>query len=235
MGMPKKQMIPDIGCKSREGSEMSCHSENRERKGNSILPVFDPNPSGRFVHSVLNETGAKGILIGRLAVWVWLSEERKHAFTKDMDIAVTGEYLHRIRKWLNDRQIRYLELEIGGINVDRPGQVNVDFITRCCAFGDFSPLFKDAIHYAAEYGETVEVGDDKLSVVSPEHLVAMKIGTGEKKDEDDAEALLGDAEIHIDNTRLIILKFLGPGSLSRFEVMLRKIGHPDAKATYKDS
>ncbi len=119
--------------------------------------------------------------------------------------------------------------------MDRKNQINVDFITRCCELGDFSPLFEDAIQYAIKQGETIEVGDDLLFVVSPEHLVAMKIGTGEKKDEDDAESLLADAEIHINNTRSIILKFLGPGSLNRFEVMLRKIGHPDAKAIYKDS
>lgn len=114
-----------------------------------------------------------------------------------MDIAVTREGLYRIRKWLNEKQIKYLELEIGGINVDRPNPVNVDFITRYCAFGDFSPLFEDAINDATEHGETIEVGEDKLFVVSPERLVAMKIGTGEKKNEDDAEALLGDADIHM--------------------------------------
>ncbi|MDM8548882.1 hypothetical protein QUF72_02340 [Desulfobacterales bacterium HSG2] len=214
---------------------MAAQYKNGKRKRNGKLPIFDPNPSGRFVHEVLKQTSVRGILIGRLAVWVWLSEDKKHSFTKDMDIAVTREGLHRIRKWLNERQIKYLELEIGGINVDRPNQINVDFITRYCAFGDFSPLFEDAINFATEHGETIEVGEDELFVMSPEHLVAMKIGTGEKKDEDDAEALLGDADIHIDNTRSLILKFLGPGSLSRFEVMLRKIGHPSAKSVYKDS
>lgn len=214
---------------------MTDQSYSGKRKKNGKLPVFDPNPSGRFVHEVLNETGVKGVLIGRLAVWVCVSEEKKHAFTKDMDIAVTKEGLHRIRKWLNERQIKYLELQIGGINVDRPNQVNVDFITRCCEMGDFSPLFEDAIHFAIKRGETVEVGGDRLVVVSPEHLVAMKIGTGERKDEEDAEALLKDSGIHIDNTRSIIVKFLGPGSLSRFEVMLRKISHPDAKAAYGNS
>ncbi len=104
-----------------------------------------------------------------------------------------------------------------------------------CEFGDFSPLFENAIYDAIKHGETIEVGDDKLFVVLPEHLVAMKIGSGEKKDEDDAEVLLGNVEMHIDNTRSIISKFLGPGSLSRFEVMLRKIEHPNAKATYKNS
>ncbi len=71
---------------------------NRAKKKNGKLPVFDPNPSGRFVHDVLNKTGVRGILIGRLAVWVWLAEEKKHEFTKDMDIAVTREDLQRIRK-----------------------------------------------------------------------------------------------------------------------------------------
>lgn len=223
-----------MDCENREKSEMRYH-KNRVRKKNGKLPVFDPNPSGRFVRRVLDETGVRGILIGRLAVWVWLSEEKNHAFTKDMDIAVTQEGLNRIRNWLNDQNIQYLGLEIGGISVDHAGQINVDFITRCCEFGDFSPLFEDAIHHATEHGETIEAGNGRLAVVSPEHLVAMKIGTGEKKDEDDAAALLRDADIHISNTRSIILRFLGPGSLSRFEVMLRNIGHPDARSGYKVS
>ena len=131
--------------------------------------------------------------------------------------------------------MKFLELEIGGINVEAPGRINVDFITRSCEFGDFSPLYEDAIQFAVEHGETIEVGGDNLLVVSPEYLTAMKIGTGEKKDDDDAETLLEDAEIHINTTRSIVSKFLGPGSLSRLEVMLRKIGHPEAKAIYKKS
>ena len=214
---------------------MNYPSKRKNRKKNGKLPVFDPNPSGRFVHDVLREADVKGILIGSLSVWVWISEEKKQSFTKDMDIAVTKEGLQKIRKWLKDRQLKFLELEIGGINVALSGRINVDFITRSCEFGDFSPLFEDAIQHSVEHGETIEVGGDKLVVVSPEYLTAMKIGTGEKKDEDDAETLLEDAEIHIDTTRSIISKFLGPGSLSRFEVMLRKIGHPEAKPIHKKS
>lgn len=214
---------------------MSNPSQKKARRKNGKLPVFDPNPSGRFVHEVLRQVDVKGILIGRLAVWVWLSKAHKHSFTKDMDIAVTREGLHKIRKWLHDRQIKFIDLEIGGINVDRPGRINVDFITRRCGFGDFSPLYEDAIRYAVAHGETIEVGGDQLVVVSPEHLIAMKIGTGEKKDEDDAETLLEDADICIDTTRNIVSKFLGPGSQSRLEVMLRKIGHPEAKAIYTKS
>jgi len=210
-----------------------CGDQKNARNKPGQLPVFDPNPSGRFVHDVLRETGVNGVLIGRLAVWVCLSSEKKRAFTKDMDIAVTREGLHRIRKWLNDREIRYLDLAIGGINVEQSGQVNVDFITRACDFGDFSPLFEDAIHDAVKNGDSIEVGEGRLAVVSPEHLTVMKIGTGEKKDEEDAEALLGDADIRIDAVRSLIAKHLGPGTLSRFEVMLRKVGHPDAKAGYR--
>lgn len=210
-------------------------SKKKVRGKNGKLPVFDPNPSGRFVHEVLRQADVKGILIGRLSLWVWLSKAHKHSFTKDMDIAVTLDGLHKIRKWLNDHQIKFVDLEIGGINVDRHGQINVDFITRRCEFGDFSPLYEDAIQYAVAHGETIEVGGEQLAVVSPEHLIAMKIGAGEKKDEDDAETLLEDADIDIDATRSIVLKFLGPGSLSRLEVMLRKIGHPQARALYTKS
>ncbi|MCP4106251.1 MAG: hypothetical protein GY749_12045 [Desulfobacteraceae bacterium] len=78
--------------------------------------------------------------------------------TKDMDIAVTKQDLHNIRIWLNKKKIKYFELEIGGINVDQAEGINVDFITRCCDFGDFSLLFDDAIQYAVECGEKILVG-----------------------------------------------------------------------------
>jgi hypothetical protein len=195
--------------------------------------IFRSRLRGRFVHEVLKETGVNGVLIGRLAVWVCLSSEKKQLFTKDMDIAVTREGLHRIRKWLKDRDIRYLDSAIGGLNVERPGQISVDFITRSCDFGDFSPLFEDATQDAVENGVRIEVGKGRLTVVSPEHLSAMKIGTGEKKDEEDAEALLVDADIRVEVVRSLIATHLGPGTLSRFEVMLRKMGHPDAKAAYR--
>ena len=214
---------------------MTYPSKKKNRKKSEKLPIFDPNPSGRFVHEVFSKTDVNGILIGRLSVWVWISEEKKQAFTKDMDIAVTREGLHKIRKWLNDQQMKFLELEIGGVNVALPGHINVDFITRDGEFGDFSPLFEAAIENAVELGETIEVGGDKLVVVSPEYLTAMKIGTGEKKDEDDAEILLANTEIDVNHTRSIVSTFLGPGSLSRLEVILRKIGHPKAKPTYTKS
>ncbi|MFH0924950.1 MAG: hypothetical protein V1872_04845 [bacterium] len=48
-----------------------------------LILKFDQEPSGRFALQVLKELEIKGILIGRLAVWV--DEPSEHVYTKELD------------------------------------------------------------------------------------------------------------------------------------------------------
>ncbi len=196
------------------------------------IPKFDPDPSGNFAGKVLTGVNAKGALIGRLAVWAWIPDTAEHAVTKDVDIAVSISDLKRICSWLEKERIKCRELEIGGINVDLPG-VNVDFITRYCEEGNLSPLFEDAVRASLESGETVQIGGQEFPLVPKEHLVAMKIATRERKDEEDAERLLETTEVDTEKLRKLITVYLGPVGRIDLENILRKICHQAARKRNK--
>ncbi|MCP4344958.1 MAG: hypothetical protein GY795_05470 [Desulfobacterales bacterium] len=85
------------------------------------LPEFDPKPSGKFVSEVFRDD-ISGTLIGRLAVWAWLPNTEDHAWTKNFDVAVSGDSLYRIRKFATAGNVRITNLSIGGINVCQPGK-----------------------------------------------------------------------------------------------------------------
>ena len=197
------------------------------------FPTFDPNPSGKFAHDVLLAAHVDGVLIGRLAVWSWVPEESEHAFTKDLDIAVSRDALLKIRSWLNAQSITVRDLSIGGLNVTAPEGINVDFIDRASELGNLGPLFEDAVRASYESGKTVKIGGEELFLVTLEHLVAMKMSTLERKDEEDAERLLQYSPVEIDTLRRIVKTFLGPMGEIRLEALLRAVNHPQAHPRQK--
>lgn len=208
-------------------------SDRRGTHRKKIVPRFDPEPSARFVLRVLAATRSDGALIGRLAVWAWVPEESEQQMTKDMDIAVPREQLQAIRDWLSRTGLRTRDLPIGGVNVYYPDQhVNVDFIDRTGVLGDLGALYGDAVQDAIDVGLTVDIEEHRLLLVSPEYLIVMKLAAGEAKDEVDIETLLteSDEPANVVLIRELIEEYLGPGSIGRFEAILRRVGHPDAKS-----
>jgi len=196
------------------------------------LPEFNPKKSGNFAVGILEKLSIRGILIGRLAVWAWLPENsEKQAYTKDLDVAVTKADLFDIRNYFRSRDYEVRELLIGGINIKDDKDINVDFIDRSSIeWADYSPLFEDAINEAADSDRKITVGDKDIYLVSVEYLIAMKLATGERKDEDDATTLLKDIDdIDIKELRPVISKYLGSAGRTRFEIILRDIGHKDSR------
>ncbi len=195
------------------------------------LPKFDPEHSGKFAAEILEKLKLKGALIGRLAVWAWLPvNSEKQAFTKDLDIAVSKSGLFEIRKYFFGRQYEIRELQIGGLNVRYGANVNVDFIDRSAIeWSDYSRLFESAIDEAVKSNRTLDVGNKSLLLVSADHLVVLKLATGESKDEDDAKVLLSQVDVDITAIRTLISKHLGPSGRNRFEIILKDIGHKESK------
>ncbi|MCP4350725.1 MAG: hypothetical protein GY795_35095 [Desulfobacterales bacterium] len=196
------------------------------------LPEFNPKKSGNFVAGILEKLGIRGVLIGRLAVWAWLPDNsERQAYTKDLDVAVTKAGLSDIKNYFRNRGYEVRELLIGGINVKDDKDINVDFIDRSSIeWADYSPLFEEAINEAVNSGRKITVGDKDIYLVSVEYLIAMKLATGERKDEDDAAILLKDTDdIKIKELRLVISKYLGAAGRTRFEIILRDIGHKDSR------
>jgi hypothetical protein len=87
---------------------------------------------------------------------------------------------------LRRRKLKYYNLSIGGIGV-RDGQRKIDFIDRRLYH---ATLFREAIDSASRDRRVLSVGRVKLPLVSAEHLVAMKMISGEPKDDRDAKRLL---------------------------------------------
>ncbi len=228
---------------------METKSSSEKRTENYILPVFDPRPSALFAAELLEATGQKGILIGRLALWTFLKDAADHGYTKDLDIAVSEQSCLEIRNYLKDKDVSIRNLLIGGINVksraDNDIDINIDFIDRSSQeWGNYGSLFREAIAEAVSNNRSVRLDDENsLYVVSLEYLILMKLLTMEKKDEEDAKLLLRSTEPDINRIRDIISKHPDTSVRTRLEIIrtrleiiLRDMNHKESKLLrYKDS
>ncbi len=206
-------------------------SANRNNR-NVRLSKFDPEPSGLFASKVLQDTNIKGVLIGRLAVWAWVEDAGRQAYTKDLDIAISQTDLPAIMAYLTNKGFDIRELSIGGLNItDERENIKIDFIHRNSAeWGDLSRLFNDAIAQAFDNRNIVCIGEVSLYLVPVEHLITMKIATAERKDEEDAKRLLEMADsTDIGQLRELMSIHLGPLGKAKLENLLREVGHPEAR------
>ncbi len=200
---------------------------DKQRKKNALeLPTFDPKESAVFATKILSDLQIKCVLIGRLAVWYWLPDPAGHAYTKDLDTAIKKADRQKVIKHLADLKYNIRELTIGGINVySETDNISVDFIDRYSVDeGDLSRLFEEAIDSATE---KENIGEAELYVVSVEHLIAMKISTFERKDEDDVKNLLEYDFVDIKKLREIVDRNIAPIRV-KLEQILREVGHPMA-------
>ena len=206
-------------------------SSKPSEPGRRRLPEFNPGPSGELVSEIFRDLKISGVLIGRLAVWAWLPDTEDHAFTKDLDMAVSTPSVYSIRRFAADKQIQTADLPIGGINLSHPEKnINVDFIDRSSEdFGDFRTLFEAAIEEAAASERTVVVGQNIIPLVSAEHLIAMKMVAHTKKDEEDIKRLLKTVGVDVQTLREVTARFLGPLGRSYLETLLGSVGHKDAR------
>ena len=92
------------------------------------LPSFDPRPAARVAASIMKRAKAPHALIGRLAMWAYLSPEQQE-FTKDLDLAVPAEWIAAVEGEIKKRKLAYRNLRIGGLSV-RDGDLWLDFIDR---------------------------------------------------------------------------------------------------------
>ncbi|MBM4319206.1 MAG: hypothetical protein FJ125_04420 [Deltaproteobacteria bacterium] len=195
------------------------------------LPHFDPRPSAAFGQEILAEVGLPYALIGKVAMWTHQPLEAQE-FTKDVDFAVPHQAREPIRAALSRRGLVPRELSIGGLAV-RDGDIRVDFIDR--SQGGLAPLFEEAIADARTLGGRAAVASGSVPVARAEYLVALKVVTGEDKDEMDAVKLLRLVpSLDLPFTRDVILRHGGPGSANRLDALARRAGRPDARPEYRN-
>lgn len=195
------------------------------------LPAFDPRPSARFGLEILREVGQPFALIGKVAMWIHLPPEAQD-FTKDVDFAVPVRAIEPIKAALAGRGIVPRTLPIGGLGV-REGEIRVDFIDR--REGGLGSLFEEAIADAERHGPLAAVPGGNAPVVAAEYLVALKMVTGEDRDETDAVKLLRRLPgIDLARTRELILRHGGTAGANRLDALARRAGRPDARPEYRN-
>ena len=193
------------------------------------IPTFDPNPSLKAALNFLRETGIQNFaLIGRVATWVFLPTDRQQ-FTKDVDLAILTSDTAKIEEALKHKGLKTYPLPIGGVAV-RESDLIVDFIDRRLDGLDF--LFRKAIEYARR---DVEIFGEIVPVVSLPYLIAMKLVSGETKDDQDAKSLLMVEELKYDDLRPLVKLHLGTGTANRLDVFAREVGLLPPKGSYKKS
>ncbi len=186
---------------------------------NKEFQIFDPNPSIRFALEFFLKAGiSRFALIGKLAMWIYLEDESQHEYTRDVDFAVFFREIIKIEDEASKQGLNYEQLHIGGISIREKG-LNIDFIDR--RLHGVDQLFTEAIENAS--GE-VYVDGNPIPVVSLEHLIAMKIVSGEPKDDKDLKTLLALKEVNYEKARSIVEKYLGSIIAERLDVFAREVG-----------
>ncbi len=189
--------------------------------------IFDPNPSLRFALKLFLKAGVtKFALIGKLAMWVYLEDESQHEFTKDVDFAVFLNESNKIEEQASTQGLNYNHLHIGGIGIREKG-INIDFIDR--RLHKIDRLFGEAIENAS--GE-VFVDENKIPVVSLDYLIAMKMVSGEPKDDTDLKKLLCLKNVNYKKARSIVEKYLGLITAERLDVFAREVGVLPKRGAY---
>ena len=186
------------------------------------LPSFDPKPVARVAAQILKRAKAPHALIGRLAMWAYLPPDQQE-FTKDLDVAVPAEFIAAVESEVKTRRLKHLNLSIGGIGV-RDGNTQLDFIDRRL---NYAALFREAVTAAERTGRTVTIGRVRMPLVPVEYLVAMKMVSGEPKDDRDAKRLLEYADLNYSAARKIVYRHLGPATADRLDVFAREAGRPE--------
>ncbi|MBI5501890.1 MAG: hypothetical protein HY907_16725 [Deltaproteobacteria bacterium] len=154
-----------------------------------------------------------------------------HEPTKDVDFAVPVGAIEPIKAALVRRGIVARPLSSGGLAV-REGDIRVGFIDR--REGGPAELFEEAIADAGRRGLLAAAGAGGVPVVAADYLVALKVVTGEDKDETDVVKLLRRLPaIGLSRTRGIILRHGGTGSAKRLDALARRAGRPDARPEYR--
>ena len=182
---------------------------------------FDAGPSVAAAAAVLEKHGADFALIGGLALDAWGIPRA----TKDADFAVPVGVAERAAEALRGPSTEVRPLRIGGVGLrDGPRGLSIDLVDRRF---HFAALFRDAIQEARESGRKARVGGQVVSLVSLEFLLAMKLVSGEPKDEIDARRVLQREELRYVAARDIVERHLGAASANRLDALARETGRPE--------
>ena len=194
----------------------------RTYRRKATVPQFDPLPSLEQAVSLLNKAKVKYALIGGIALWEYVSPDLRR-YTGDVDFAVPHNAISRLGKAIIASGFRARSLPIGGLAIRQRGIV-VDFVDR---HPELDWLFEDAIEAAHKNGPVISVGACEIPVVPKGYLIALKLATGERKDEGDVRSLLFTvSKREYYRLRRLIREVFGPDGALRLDALARMIRHP---------
>jgi hypothetical protein len=182
------------------------------------ITSFDPTASVRAAVAALSAVGSPFALIGGLALEAWGIPRA----TKDADFAVlVGSAEPAAEKLAAEMR----PLRIGGVAVrDDSRNLRIDFIDRRFHLAE---LFRQAIEEAAEARRMTSVGELEVPLVSLEHLLAMKLASGEPKDDADVRRILRLQALDYAKARVLVDKHLGFATANRLDSMARDASRPE--------
>lgn len=199
----------------RYNPKIKKHSKTIKKR----LVSFNPNISAKKAIEILKKAKVeKYALIGGVAMWVHVEDDTVHQFTKDIDIAVPYRKIESIEKVVKESNLNYLHLNIGGIGI-REDEIYIDFIDRHI---QVEQLFSEALEASTQ---KVEIDDEvSLPVVPVEYLIAMKMVSGEPKDDIGVKHLLKNVAIAYEIVKDIVVRHLGVVTGNRLDVFARDVG-----------
>lgn len=190
---------------------------------------FDPTDSVRAAAETLNSAGIPYALIGGVALDAWSIPRA----TKDVDFAVPCGVAEKVAEQLRSPSTSIRPLRIGGTAVrDEQRNLKIDLIDRRF---HFARLFSDAIAEAGTSRRFARIGDLDVPVVSLEHLLTMKMVSGEPKDDADVRRILRLDRLDYTLARALVEQHLGPATANRLDQFGREEGRPEPtrKELYK--
>ena len=189
------------------------------------IQPFDPSPSVTAAAAAIEQQGAGFALIGGLALEAWGIPRA----TKDADFAVPVGIAELAAEALRAPTTEIRPLRIGGVGIrDSKRGLRIDLVDRRF---HFAALFRDAIREANESGRKARVGNHDVTLVSLEFLLAMKLVSGEPKDDIDARRILQREELQYATARTIVESHLGAASANRLDALAREVGRPEVGST----
>lgn len=185
------------------------------------LTPFDPGPSLQAAAAALEAEQAPFALIGGLALEAWGIARA----TKDADLAVPVGMAEAAAQRLSRPGAELRPLRIGGVAVRDEGLgLSIDFVDRRFHFG---ALFASAIAEAGASGRVTKAGSLSVPLVSLEHLLAMKMVSGEPKDDADVRRILRLETLDYRGAHALVEQHLGVATANRLDAMAREAGRPE--------
>jgi hypothetical protein len=185
------------------------------------VQAFDPRPSVEAAAAVLHDQSTEFALIGGLALDAWGIPRA----TKDVDFAVPVGAAEKAAEALRGPETEIRPLRIGGVGVrDAVRGLRIDLIDRRF---HFAALFTAAIEDAVRSGRKARVGRRDVALASLEFLLAMKLVSGDPKDDADVRRILQRQELRYHDARALVQQHLGVASANRLDALARDAGRPE--------